>query len=647
MSDPTLKQLPRAEELFNAGKLDEALEILNDWSQFEGLNSQQKENFLFLKGLILIYQNKAEELISIGEYIFKEGQKLNRKHQSFDGLFFIIIGLCLANKYDETVKLIDDAEDLLKQISIQSEINLTQKIIRLKLLKAWNNILLGNLNLTEKYLEQSLHLQNEDDNSFEMVWVNLLMAQVMFQSYAKYDLAMKYTKKAIKMAKKIRFNHYWLGFCHISLGVNYLSIYETEIGLKHHMKSLAIFQEINNNWYIAVLLSNIGIVYCNKGEYDLALKYLEKSLILWEQYPFRLESCLYNLVFITLEKGDDELAQKYFHRLENMYNQKKGVHIELFYKYLKALMLKRSTRIRDKAKAEELLKQIIETEAIYLEVTRDALVCLCDLLLSEFRISKNNEVFDEINVYISKLVNIAEKTHSFQVFCETFILQAKLSLLNFKTKEAQRFLTQAQKIAEKYGIKRLAMKISYEHDELIKQLKVWEKLKESDADLSERWKLAGLNEQMETMVKKLKTDVPEHEDEEPVLLLIVSEGGVPFFSQSFMENKKIEDHLFGGFFTAINSFINEIFSEGLDRASFGNYTLLMNSISPFLMCYVYKGQSYSAQKRIKSFINEIKNKKELWNTFKKFYLRNQKIQMKDIPSLEPLIKKIFLKVTNH
>jgi len=182
----------------------------------------------------------------------------------------------------------------------------------------------------------------------------------------------------------------------------------------------------------------------------------------------------------------------------------------------------------------------------------------------------------------------------------------------------------AKEIADKYGLNRLAIKISYEHDELLKSLNLWEKLKESEAPLSERWKLAKLDEQIKNMVKKRKIEIPELSDEEPVLLLIVSEGGIPFFSESFKVDRAFEDHLFGGFFTAINSFINEVFSEGLDRASFGEYTLLMNSIPPFLICYVYRGQSYSAQNRMKSFISEIKSKKGLWDTFEKFYQLNRK-----------------------
>ncbi len=646
MSHLELDQLTRAEQLFEAGKLDEALDILNNSSQFEGFDLQQKEKFLYLKGLILTYQNKGEELIILGKQLFEEAQKSNHNPQSFDGLFFVIMGLGILNKPDETFKKIDEAEDLLKLISKTEENILNQREIRLNVVKAWINYLIGNINLAEKYLESPLCVQNELSNSFETVWANMLKVLILVQVKGKYELAMQYTEKAMSLAMKLEFNHYWLGFCQLSVGVIYLFLYETELGLEYHIKSLRIFQKINNVWYIATILNNIGLVYCDKGDYERALKYLQRSLILWEKYPFRLESCIHALIFISLEKGDTELAQKYFQCLENMYNQKKGIHIEIIYKYNKALILKRSTRIRDKAKAEKLFKQVIEAETIYLEVTRDALVCHCDLQLSELLLTNNIEVLEEINLNIAKLLSIAEKSHSYIIYCETFILQAKLALINFDIKAARRFLTQAQKIAESYGIKRLAMKISYEHDKLLKQLDIWERLKESGAPLSERWRLAGLNEQMEKMVKKRREDVPMASDEEPVLLLIVSEGGIPFFSQSFIEDTNFEDHLFGGFFTAINSFINEKFSEGLDRASFGDYTLLMSSIPPFLMCYIYKGQSYSAQNRIKTFLNEIMSEKELWNTFEKFYQKNQKIHIEDFPSLESLIAKTFIEKSN-
>ena len=239
-------------------------------------------------------------------------------------------------------------------------------------------------------------------------------------------------------------------------------------------------------------------------------------------------------------------------------------------------------------------------------------------------------------------MDIAEKQHSYLVFCETFILQAKLALMNFNMKAARRFLTHAQKIAESYGIKRLAMKISYEHDELIKQSKMWENLKESEMSLSERWKLAGLSEQMENMVRKRMITVPELSNEEPVLLLIVSEGGVPFFSHSFIEDKSFESHLFGGFLTTIDYFIKEMFSEGLDRAVFGEHTLLMKAIPPFFISYIFKGDSYYALQKVDYFKNHLQKEDEIWQNLLESFQINKSIQLKDDPLLEALITEIFI-----
>ncbi|MHA1191484.1 MAG: tetratricopeptide repeat protein [Promethearchaeota archaeon] len=646
MTHPELKALTRAEQLFNDGKLDDALDIFNDKSQYERINFQQKEYFQFLKGLILFYQNKGEELIELGEQIFNEGQKLNENLQSFDGLYFILIGLCITNKFEEALSKIEKAEVLLGLISNVPKNIIFQREARISVLKAFISYYTSNIELAEKCLEGPLASEKELGNTFEIVWANIIMLNIMIQIRKRSDVAMEYAKKAMSLAKEIKFNHYWIGLCYIGLGVIHSCICEYDLSFKQYRESLTIYKEINNKWFIAILLNNIGNLYCEKGEYELALKYLEESLILWEPYPFLLEACLDNLIFVSFEKGDTERAQKYFQRLEIMYNQKKNDRpLELHYQYNKALMLKRSSRIRDIAKSEEILKKVIETENIYYDFIIYAYIHLCDLLLTEFRIINSSEALDELNHNIAKLLTIAEKTRSYLVFCETFILQAKLALTNFDVKTARRFLTQAQKIAESHGIKRLAMKISHEHDELLRHIKMWENLKESDAPLSERWKLAGLNEQMENMVKKRMITVPEYSDEEPVLLLIISKGGIPFFSQSFIEDKSFESHLFGGFLSTIDYFMKEMFSEGLDRAVFGEHTLLMKAIPPFFISYIFKGDSYYALQKVDYFTDHLQKENEIWQNLLKSFQTNKTIQLKDDPLLESLITEIFITKT--
>ncbi|MFW9942977.1 MAG: hypothetical protein ACFFFT_18215, partial [Candidatus Thorarchaeota archaeon] len=562
MSHPGLKQLTRAEQLFDEGKLDEAFELLNDKLHLEGLNSQQKSHFQFLKGLILFYLNKGDDLISLGDTIYKEGQKCNDNLQSFDGLFFIILGLAIAGKFEEAFKLFEKAESVLKSISDVSKEIITQRKARLSVTKAFVGLRGGKVDLVEKSLVWILDSQEKFDKSFEIIWANLLMASYLFRVKINYDLCREHIKKALSLAKEIKFNHYWIALCQLYFGVYFSSIGELDKSLKYNIKSLELFRKIKSTFNVAILLGNMGEMYRERGEYKLAVEHLEESLYLLQQLPqgfISIEVVIGGLIDLAVEHGDNERTQKYFHRLENIYKQKKNESIELNYKFAKALILKTSSRIRDKAKAEELFKEIIETKTIAFDAIIQAHIHLCEILLMEYRIDNDSEILTELNHYIANLLIIAEKQHSYSVFCETFILQAKLALLNFDVKSARLFLAQAQKIAESYSMKRLAMKISFEHDELLRKTKMWENLKFSEVSISERLELSGVNEQMENMVKRRMIEVPEISKEDPVMLLILTEGGNLLFSKKFVEDFSFEDDILGGFLTTVNYIINEVF----------------------------------------------------------------------------------------
>ncbi len=649
MSYSKLNQLKLAEELFDTGKLHEAFDILSDESHFEGLNLQQKTHFQFLKGLILFYLNRGEDLTNLGEIIYKEGQKCNDNIQSFDGLYFIIIGLVITGKFEEAFKLLEKAKSVMRSISNVSKGIITQRKLRLSVVNAYVGLFGGRVDLVEKSLEWILESEEKFNKSYEIVWANLLMGSYLVRVKSNFVLSRKHFKKALSLAKEIKFNHFWIALCQIFLGAYYSSIGEMDKSVKYNMKSLELFKKMKNNAHIAFLLNNIGILYGEMGEYELALEHLEESLNLYAQNPhslFDIETPIESLITLAIGNGDAEHAQKYFHHMEEIHNQKRDDRIEFLYKFNKALILKTSPRIRDKAKAEELFKELIDTDTIYFDLIIKAHIHLCDILLTEYRIENNDEVLNELNYSISRLLDIAESQHSFLVFCEAFILRAKLALLENDSKSARRFLTQAQNIAESYGMKRLAMKISYEHDKLLKQTKMWDSLNISEVSLSERLELTGLNEQMENMVKKRMIEVPEVSKEDPVILLILTDGGNLLFSKKFVEDFSFEDDILGGFLTSINYFITEVFSEGLDRAIFGQYSLLMMPLKPFLVCYIFKGHSYFAYNKIKNFLESLRSDKHIWRTLDKYLQKNKTVQINSIPSLESLIREIFIERKN-
>ncbi|GAI77750.1 unnamed protein product, partial [marine sediment metagenome] len=150
------------------------------------------------------------------------------------------------------------------------------------------------------------------------------------------------------------------------------------------------------------------------------------------------------------------------------------------------LVLKTKPRISNLAKAQKLLKEVIEEDA----GQKTAIINLCDILLVDLRNTNDMEIVDEIKDYIGRLLNIAEKTHSYSLQAEAYLLQAKMVLISSDLEEARRLLAKGQQIAEKFGLNRLAMSISEEHDKLLNELSVWEGLRESNASMGERIELA-------------------------------------------------------------------------------------------------------------------------------------------------------------
>ncbi|MFX0074571.1 MAG: hypothetical protein ACFE96_03970 [Candidatus Hermodarchaeota archaeon] len=637
-------KLIEVEKLIVEGNHQSALKILRDFQGREGHNNQKNLMCELLKCEILFQQGLYEKLLKLAEETYNESLELGISFLSLDFLLWKVRALMALFKVDDIPNMITRGEELLGKLKQDSQTEYKQREAMIAFIKGLYNFWeKRDANLALEHFHHSLALREKFGDKPDTILNYLQIAKVLIYGKGEFSEGSKYLEQGMKLAKEIKSKY------HIAWGLLIMAVklgFSGEIDqcIQTNKQSLQFFKELKNSFMVANALNNLGDTYKIKGDLDLALKYAEERLTLRSESGSIREKVVSHdaLIQIYIQKGDIEQAQKYLDDMGHLVMELNEKHMNRWYLLDKALVLKESQGAHKKVKAEEILRQLIEEEKSNYELLVYALLNLSELHITELEITNEVEILEKVRPLITQLLDIAEKSRSYWIWGEIFLLQAKLALLSLNLKEARRFLTQGQKIAEKYRLESLAVKISTEHDELLSKLARLENLKKSETSLSERMNLARLDEQIENMVRRRAFNVPELLDEEPLLFLIVSEGGVPFFSYSFIEDQAFKEHLFGGFFTAINTFINEMFSEGLDRASFGKHTLLMKSVSPFLMCYIYKGQSYTAQKRLKAFVNELKGNTTMWNTFAKFYQANRKLHLSDIRSLEPLIREIFI-----
>jgi hypothetical protein len=135
---------------------------------------------------------------------------------------------------------------------------------------------------------------------------------------------------------------------------------------------------------------------------------------------------------------------------------------------------------------------------------------------------------------------------------------------------------------------------------------------------------------------KRAVEPPELVNEEPILLLIMDNSGVTYFNHVFIADWDHSD-LFSSFMSAFNTFMDEIFSNSIDRIKVKENTILINPVEDFLVCYVIKGQSYPALQKLTKFTEAIRENSEIWQALNKSVKTSEMLKLDKTPALKTVI----------
>ncbi|MFX1251632.1 MAG: tetratricopeptide repeat protein [Promethearchaeota archaeon] len=551
----TSKEFTQAEELMIEGKFNEALKIVEDIEKRESLPVTEQLTFRLLKSKILNKQGHYEKALKLAERLLQESQNLKQSLQELDALIEMAIALERLGKIDESLTVITQGEQILQSLPHKSAqkkqvtdftrreasllsckagiyiikcdfnhaLNLLQRSLTLRkefghkkdIATALNNLgtiywYKGDLNQALDYYQQSLSLREELGHKQEIA-ASLNNIGVVYGRKGELDQSLEYYQRSLVLREELG-NKQHIAASLNNIGIIYSNKYEFDSALEYYKRSLALRKELGNKQEIAIALNNMGILYSQKSELDRALEHLGQSLTLFEEIGNDLYSSesLLALVIVALEKSSLELAQRYLERLQEINNQVEHKLINQNYRVAKALVLKTSTRMRNRAKSEELLEKVVEEEIINFELVITALLHLCELHLIELRLSGDPEVLSEIRARVNKLVDIAKEQHLHWLLVETYILQSRLALLELDIQGAQRLLESAHITSQERGLRRLTIKIAYEKASFQEQIAKWENLLERDSSMTERLELAQLEVQIMRMARK-KLEVTEQD----------------------------------------------------------------------------------------------------------------------------------------
>jgi DNA-binding MarR family transcriptional regulator len=212
----------------------------------------------------------------------------------------------------------------------------------------------------------------------------------------------------------------------------------------------------------------IGSVKLKQDDISEALINFEKS------YEIRKElgndthtaSIVYALITTYLEIGKREKAAKYLQELKEILSTTETKRIQMQYQLGNAVYLKESKIFRNKVKAEQLLKGVIEApEITEFSFTITAYLHLIDLLYDQIKqlelsetdyfTDETEDLFKEIEEYATSIGEIAESQNLPDLKVSHFNIKGFIAISKFEVNKAFTYFNKAEEICRNFDLTNL------------------------------------------------------------------------------------------------------------------------------------------------------------------------------------------------
>ncbi|MFW9780469.1 MAG: tetratricopeptide repeat protein [Candidatus Heimdallarchaeota archaeon] len=372
----------------------------------------------------------------------------------------------------------------------------------------------GEFEKSLRYYNESLALNTKLNNKMGMA-ATLSRIAMIFGNIGDPEKEEDYLKRSLALAQEIGFQK---GIAEVygAFGRMASNKGELDYALENYSKSLSIYDSIGRMGSIgrAWFLGRIGKVFHQKGNLGEAEEYYKKSLQIYADLQSTNEAmydAFVSYVKLCIELNKLEEINPFLQNIKQVDKSEKTIaSVSGTFSLIQGLLLRDSLRIKDKARAQDLFKQVVLEKDMYHEFKVEALLNLCDLLIEELKISGSEEVLNEIEHFSSQLYDIAKVHSSYYLLAETYLLESKLALLNLDPKQSFEYLDRSERLAEEKGFLELRRKIVSERGRLVKIIDKWDRLIDetpSPKDIIELTQLDSLLDRM--LLKKVKRNEEE------------------------------------------------------------------------------------------------------------------------------------------
>ncbi|MCY3412180.1 MAG: tetratricopeptide repeat protein [Candidatus Heimdallarchaeota archaeon] len=299
-----------------------------------------------------------------------------------------------------------------------------------------------------RYLSLEKHNYNTEKYN---IWAGYFcnIVAMFYQNKGSNSKAIEYYNRSIEYRKKLRNKLYYAMTCN-NLGVLYLTSGEYLTAKSFLVNALDLAIEHNTDYLVAYIQTNLGMIYYLTGDpkesLNFSIESLESYLTVSKNPVFISMNYVY-IILSLLELQRKELVDEYFIKLKELNDENDYPIIGLHVKLVEAFIAKADKRLNSQAKAQQLLKEIIDDKIIDLIITRFAMINLADLLLKEYSITGNQESYEELRELIGILYTFAKEQQSYDLLIQVLIFQARFAIIEGNYDEVDALLKDARSLA--------------------------------------------------------------------------------------------------------------------------------------------------------------------------------------------------------
>ena len=294
--EDTPEELTLAEKLFNEGKDDEALKIINDFEKSGNLTPTSQNRSLLLKSVYLWKVRRLRDSIELAEKAYKESLKLNNNKQSIESLLSLVRSLLMLGEIDKGFEKLEVCEGILQKIIGKPE--------EIKRLKALLNRLFG----------------------------------VFYVFKGDIRQALIYEEKALTLAQEVG-DKGLICILHNNLGERYRNLGDLNRALEYTQRGLVLHEEYfnyGNTMTLAYLLTTLIDICMDKNNLKEAQNYLLRLEQLNHHEDNKVIDQLYRSLKATILKSTPRARNRVL--AEDLFRQIVEEEIMSFETWVRALI---------------------------------------------------------------------------------------------------------------------------------------------------------------------------------------------------------------------------------------------------------------------------------------------------------------------